>query len=78
MIDKALAGDFRGAARIHFQLLPVVRAAFVESNPSPIKAMLAHKQLMTDEVRAPLATVSAANLEVIRAALDRVEKAGVA
>ncbi len=78
MIDNALEGNFRGAADIHFQLLPVVRAAFVESNPSPIKAMLAHKGIMTDEVRAPLATVCEKSLELIRATLDRVEKAGVA
>jgi 4-hydroxy-tetrahydrodipicolinate synthase len=78
MISNALEGNFRVAGGIHFKLLPVVRAAFVESNPSPIKAMLAHKGVMTDEVRAPLATVSDGSRALIRATLDRIEKAGVA
>ncbi len=40
MVDDALAGEYGAAREIHFRLLPIVRAAFVESNPSPIKAML--------------------------------------
>ncbi|UCH85642.1 MAG: 4-hydroxy-tetrahydrodipicolinate synthase [Candidatus Latescibacterota bacterium] len=78
LVDAATEGDYQKAREIHYQLLPVVRAAFVESNPSPIKAMLAMKEVIKEELRPPLAAVSDASRELIRAALDRTEKAGVA
>ncbi|MEJ2720231.1 MAG: 4-hydroxy-tetrahydrodipicolinate synthase [bacterium] len=77
MVDRALDGDFARAADIHFRLLPVVRAAFVETNPSPIKAMLAARGLMNEDVRPPLAAIGDASRTVVRAALDGFEKAGV-
>ena len=73
MIDSALSGDFRRAAEIHFRLLPVVRAAFVESNPSPIKAMLSHEGLIENELRAPLVPVGEKSQSVIRRALEGLD-----
>ncbi len=40
MVDKALGGDFEGARELHYQLLPLMRAIFVETNPIPVKAAL--------------------------------------
>lgn len=77
MIDSALSGDFRTAGEMHFRLLPVVRAAFVESNPSPIKAMLSLEGLIENELRAPLVPVGEKSYSVIRRALeDLVPKQG--
>jgi len=70
MVEKALKGDFNGASELHFQILPVVRAAFVESNPSPIKAMLALNGLVENELRGPLAPVSASSMDIIRSSLQ--------
>jgi len=70
MIDSALSGDFRTAGEIHFRLLPVVRAAFIESNPSPIKAMLSYEGLIENELRAPLVPVGEKSQSVIRRALE--------
>jgi 4-hydroxy-tetrahydrodipicolinate synthase len=70
MIDSALSGDFRMAGEIHFRLLPVVRAAFIESNPSPIKAMLSLEGLIENELRAPLVPVGEKSYSVIRRALE--------
>ncbi len=72
MVASALKGDFETASRLHFKLLPVVRAAFCESNPSPMKAMLAQKGLIANELRPPLAAVCEASLELIRATLEDV------
>jgi 4-hydroxy-tetrahydrodipicolinate synthase len=66
MVENALDGDFARARELHFKLLPIVRAAFIESNPSPMKAMLWLEGLIANELRAPLAPVSDANLDVIR------------
>lgn len=71
MVDAALAGDYPRARSLHYRLLPVVRAAFVESNPGPIKAMLSLFGGVENELRRPLVPVSDRSLSVIRAVLDR-------
>jgi 4-hydroxy-tetrahydrodipicolinate synthase len=71
MVDRALEGDFAGAAEAHFALLPLMRAAFIESNPSPIKAMLSLRGLIRNEVRAPLDVVGEGNMHAIESLLGR-------
>lgn len=70
MVDHALAGDYALASKIHYRLLPVMRAAFIESNPSPVKAMLSLRGLVANELRAPLAPVGETNLGAIRRAIE--------
>ena len=76
MVENALDGNFTGAREIHFRLLAVVRAAFVESNPSPIKAMLALEGLIENELRPPLVPVSDKNLAAIRSAVQSFREKG--
>jgi len=73
MVDAALDGDMRKASDLHFRLLPVMRAAFVESNPSPIKAMMSMRGLIENELRAPLAPVGTKSIGPIRSALDTLD-----
>jgi 4-hydroxy-tetrahydrodipicolinate synthase len=40
MVERALSGDYEGARDLHYQLLPLMRALFVETNPIPVKAAL--------------------------------------
>ena len=64
----ALEGRFAEARELTLRLLPVHEAMFVEANPSPAKAALAHKKMMTEAVRGPLARISdGAREKVIRA-----------
>ena len=70
MVEHGLAGRMSEAGALHFRLLPVMRAAFVESNPSPIKAMLAMKGWIENELRAPLAPILPENVGRVRAALE--------
>ncbi len=66
----ALLRDGLPAARaIFFRLLPVFRACFLESNPVPVKAMMARMGLMEDVLRLPLVSASAATQEKIGAVL---------
>src|SRR5215510_11785310 len=41
IVDAALAGDLTRAREVHYRLLPLMNANFVESNPIPVKAALA-------------------------------------
>ncbi|MBS2016871.1 MAG: 4-hydroxy-tetrahydrodipicolinate synthase [Deltaproteobacteria bacterium] len=69
----ALDGKYEEARRAHFALLPVHEVMFVEANPSPAKAALAHKKLCLDVVRGPLAKASEAARAKVVAALDAYE-----
>lgn len=40
MIDLTLKGDVKGAAAIHLDLLPLINALFIVSNPIPVKHAL--------------------------------------
>jgi 4-hydroxy-tetrahydrodipicolinate synthase len=48
MADLAAAGDFNAARRIHLQLMPLMSANFVESNPIPVKAAMAAMGLLEE------------------------------
>jgi 4-hydroxy-tetrahydrodipicolinate synthase len=64
------AGDVRAACTLHFQLLPWMRAAFIESNPMPAKAALAMMGRAQNVVRLPLVPLSDTHEAAVRAALQ--------
>lgn len=69
----ALDGKYEDARRAHFALLPVHEVMFVEANPSPAKAALAHKRLCLDVVRGPLVKTSEAARAKVIATLEAYE-----
>jgi 4-hydroxy-tetrahydrodipicolinate synthase len=66
---KMRAGDLLGAQELHFQLLPWMRAAFIESNPLPVKAALSLMGHMQNVLRLPLVPLATVNVEAVRSAL---------
>jgi len=54
MVELLAAGRAAEAREIHFRLLPVMRALFLEPNPSPVKAAMEMMGLCSAEVRLPL------------------------
>ena len=54
MVELAEAGDFIAARRIHHQLMPLMSANFVESNPIPVKAAMAAMGLLEEVYRLPM------------------------
>jgi 4-hydroxy-tetrahydrodipicolinate synthase len=71
MIGAALEGDFVRARSLHFRLLPLMRANFVETSPVPVKTAMALLGRCAGSVRAPLGPPEAATREAVRAALAR-------
>ena len=69
MIDLAVAGDWESAAHIDAQLAPLLKALFITSNPSPVKAALRYMGYKVGVPRLPLIDVTAAEWTVIEAAL---------
>jgi 4-hydroxy-tetrahydrodipicolinate synthase len=69
LCNQMAAGDVAGARELHFKLLPWMRAAFVESNPLPVKAALAMMGRIRNVLRLPLVPLTEANSGAVRAAL---------
>lgn len=72
--EAALAGRWDEARALHYRMLPVMRACFLETNPIPVKAALALLGRCRDELRLPLVPMTQPARERLRAAL---EQAGV-
>jgi 4-hydroxy-tetrahydrodipicolinate synthase len=73
MVHAALAGDYARARELHIRLFPLFRDLFVEPSPAPCKyAMTRRGIISSDEVRLPLAELSAASRPVLDAALAKV------
>jgi 4-hydroxy-tetrahydrodipicolinate synthase len=72
LTDHTRAGRFAEAEKIHRQLLPLWKALFLESNPSPAKYLLSEMKICANELRLPLVPVEPATgkaiLELVRAA----------
>ena len=69
MVATSLRGDLTTARRLHYRLLPLIRALTLETNPSPIKAALSMLGYCRDELRLPLLPMSNAPRAKLRAAL---------
>jgi 4-hydroxy-tetrahydrodipicolinate synthase len=57
MVDLALAGHWDEARALHYRLLPLMDANFLESNPGPVKAAMAMMGLLEERFRLPLVPV---------------------
>jgi 4-hydroxy-tetrahydrodipicolinate synthase len=71
LVRLARAGNLAGARELHLRLLPWMRAAFVESNPVPVKAALAMMGKMENVLRLPLVPLAADRAGAVRSALQR-------
>ncbi len=73
MVGAARAGRMEEARELHYRLLPLMRANFIESNPGPVKAALALLGRISDHLRPPLAPVRPETRDSLRHALARLE-----
>ena len=54
MIRNYKSGEFLASLNMHKKLYPAFRKLFMAPNPVPVKAVLAHKGLIEENVRRPL------------------------
>ena len=73
LVKLARTGDLSGAREMHMRLLPWMRAAFIESNPIPVKAALAMMGKMENVLRRPLVPLMEGNAAAVRAALVQAD-----
>lgn len=66
----AISGDMEKARKLHYKLLPAFKAAFIETNPVPIKAAMNMKGLPAGSLRLPLCPLQKENEAPLRAAME--------
>jgi len=72
-IGAALKGQWDKARELHYKLLPLFKAIFIETNPIPIKAALAMKGMMQEVYRLPMCPLGAENRKTLAAALRELK-----
>lgn len=66
LYDLVTAGRWAEARELHYRLLPLNDAVFIEINPVPVKTVLGWMGKCSPEVRLPLAPLSLANEKKLR------------
>ncbi|MFQ5665128.1 MAG: 4-hydroxy-tetrahydrodipicolinate synthase [Candidatus Binatia bacterium] len=58
LLAACLSGQWQAARRLHYELLPLIRALFLETNPIGVKAALAMMGYCRNDIRSPLLPMS--------------------
>ncbi|MCL2212117.1 MAG: dihydrodipicolinate synthase family protein, partial [Treponema sp.] len=69
LTQSALDGDYEKARAIHYELIPFMKAAFIETNPAPIKRALTWAGLPGGPARLPMGKLAPASEETLRKAM---------
>jgi dihydrodipicolinate synthase len=69
MVAKFKKGDLEGARKLHYKLLPLIKAVFLETNPIPVKTAMSLMAMIEPDLRLPLCSMSEVNLEKLKKAL---------
>ena len=69
MVDSILNDDYTRAMELHYEMLELIRALFIESNPVPVKTAMRLMGLPAGPLRQPLCDMKEENLEVLKKAL---------
>ncbi len=70
MVSVLLEGNFERGRELHYDLLPLCRALFVETNPIPVKTAASILGLCSDEMRLPMIPLAGENLDHLRRVME--------
>jgi 4-hydroxy-tetrahydrodipicolinate synthase len=70
LVNVLLEGDFGRGRELHYDLLPLCRALFVETNPIPVKTAASILGLCSDEMRLPMIPLAGENLDHLRRVME--------
>lgn len=66
MCEAFFDGDYQTARKIHYELLPMVRAMFLETNPIPVKSAMGMLGMIDSHVRLPMTSLSDGNSIILK------------
>jgi 4-hydroxy-tetrahydrodipicolinate synthase len=70
MVAKALDGAWTAARKIHYKILPLMEANFIEASPSPCKFVMKEMDLLEENLRLPLVPVTDPTRKKLREILN--------
>ena len=73
LTHSALKGDWDRARKLHYELLPLFKAIFLETNPIPIKATMAMKGFVEEVYRLPMCPMSGENKKALTEVLKQLK-----
>lgn len=74
MVEKALDGAHTASRKIHYQILPLMEANFIETSPAPCKFVMTEMGLMEENLRLPLVPVGEETRKELRKVMAGVLK----
>ncbi len=72
MIQNALAGDFKSAAKLHYQLFLITKLFFAEGNPGGVKEALQARGICSNHMRLPLVNVTSGLQQAIKQEMEKI------
>lgn len=69
LIKSYTSTNIEAAKKLHYKLLPLIKAMFLETNPIPVKAAMGLLKMIEPEIRLPLCPMSEDNLNKLKKAL---------
>ncbi len=69
MVAAFAKGDIPEARRLHYKMLPLIKAMFIETNPIPVKTAMGLMGLCAPGLRLPMCGIGEANLGKLKDAL---------
>lgn len=69
LVSEFQEGNLKKAEELHYKLLPLIKALFIETNPIPVKTAMGLMGLCSPDLRLPMSAMSEQNLESLKKAL---------
>lgn len=69
LVTEFEKGNIKKAQEIHYKLLPLIKAMFIETNPIPVKTAMGLLGICEPDLRLPMCAMSPENLEKLKKAL---------
>ena len=74
MVEKALSGAWTSARKIHYKILPLMEANFIEASPAPCKFVMKEMNLLEENLRLPLVPVTEPTRKKLREILKELQR----
>jgi 4-hydroxy-tetrahydrodipicolinate synthase len=76
MVDAMARGDVESARSLHYELAPLVRAMFLETNPIPVKTAYRLMGFAAGPLRLPLASMAPEKEKILKDVVERLGEMG--
>ena len=74
MVENALDGAWTSARKIHYKILPLMEANFIEASPAPCKFVMKEMNLLEENLRLPLVSATEPARKRLREILNGLNK----